>query len=130
MRESVHDALEWLRHESAHPSRDWSAMCLSSARQAWGLPVLAHDARAWWARVPDRFRHHTLPKDVPAGAFCYANIGSWGHAWIAGHHGNGFTVDYRRRGFIDRAPMNLPAWTHDSKVWWTAHPAPGVNLPL
>lgn len=130
MRHSVHDVLTWLAHQSQHPERNWAGLCLRSAREAWGLPVLAPSARDWWGHVVVNHRHHSLPKDVPAGAMCYANIGRYGHAWIAGHNGLGWTVDYRRRGWIDRAPMALSAWTHDSKVWWTDHPARGVVLPL
>jgi hypothetical protein len=98
---------------------------------AWGLPVLAPSARDWWARIPEGHRHHTTPEQTPAGAMCFANIGRYGHAWIAGRGGQGWTTDYRRHGQIDRAVMNLPNWTHDSRVWWTNF-VPGSRdiLPL
>lgn len=130
MRRSVQAALDWMAHEMQHRSQDWSGMCLRSARSAWGLPVLAPSARDWWARVPASHRHHTDVDQVPAGAMCYAPLGHYGHAWIAARGGQGFSTDYRRHGQIDRAPMNLPAWTHDQRVWWTNW-VPGAGpLPL
>lgn len=118
---SVQDVLDWLHRQVAHPSQNWDHMCLSSARQAWGLPVLAASAKLWWAKVPDSHKHHTHVDDVPAGAMCYSPMGSsrFGHAWIAGRNEAGFSVDFKRRGKIDRVPLAMTPWTGDTKVWWT-----------
>lgn len=131
MRKSVQDVLDWLDHQIDHPKQDWDHMCLSMTRQAWGLPVLAPSAKQWWAKVPDKYKKHTKPENVPAGAMCYGLPNStYGHAWIAGRGGKGFSVDYRRKGRVDRVPLALPAWTHDEKVWWTNF-VPGHGfLPL
>jgi hypothetical protein len=132
MRAKVQDVLDWLHHQIKHPSQDWDHMCLSSARQAWDLPVLANSAKNWWARIPADRRHHTTVENVPAGAMCYSPMGNsqYGHAWIAGRNGTGFSVDFRRKGHIDRVPLNMRAWTHDDKVWWTDYVPGHGSLPL
>lgn len=130
-RRKVQDVLDWCDHEVDHPSQWWAGLCLKMSRTAWGMPVVATSARLWWAKVPQGRRHHDYPKDVPAGAMLYAPLGTFGHAWIAGRDGIGFSIDYRRRGRVDRAAMNLPNWTHDSRVWWTDHDvSTGKRLPL
>lgn len=130
MRKSVQDALDWMDHQIDHPSQDWANRCQQSSREAWGLPAWGASAKIAWAKVPESHRHHDLPKDVPAGSLCFGMMNTtYGHAWIAGRGGTGFSVDYRRKHHIDRAPMNLPAWTHDDKVWWTNWTPYGV-LPL
>lgn len=133
-RAKVQDALDWLDHQITHPTQSWQGLCMSSARQAWGQPPWAASANKAWARVPLKYRHYTAVKDVPAGAVCFGLFNhTFGHAWIAGRgRGDkriGFSVDYRRKGFIDRAPLSLPAWTHDQKVHWTAWSPTGF-LPL
>ena len=131
MRHNVHDVIGWLHSEVHNPSQNWQAMCLRSARMAWGLPVIAPSARTWWAKVPEKHRHHAeAATDVPAGAMCYAPLGHWGHAWIMGHHGHAFSTDYHRRGRIDWVKHGaLSHWTHTNKVWWTDWTPKGM-LPL
>lgn len=130
MRKSVQDALDWLSNQSKHGTTNWQNRCQSAARQAWGLPAWGASAKIAWGKVPQSHRHHDLPENVPAGALCFGLMNStYGHAWVAGRKGQGFSTDYRRRGHIDRAPMNLPSWTHDNKVWWTNWTPFGI-LPL
>jgi hypothetical protein len=130
MRKHVQDAIDWMKAESVKPSRDWKNMCQSSARSAWGLAPWGESAKIAWGKVPQKHRHHDLPENVPAGALCFGMMDTkYGHAWIAGRNGNGFSTDYKRMHNIDRAPMNLPAWTKDQKVWWTAWTPFGM-LPL
>ena len=119
-RHSVQDVLDWCRHEMDHPSRNWDHDCMMMTRSALGQAPWAYSARLAYQRIPDRFRYYTPLSKVPAGVPCFGLLNTnWGHAWISARGDAGFTVDYRQRGRIDRAPVNLPAWTNDSKVRWT-----------
>ena len=119
-RKTVQDALDWCRAEIGHPSQDWTHRCMQMSRTAWGQPPWAYSANLAWARVPLKHRHHTHFSKVPAGVVCFGLFHTkYGHAWISGRGDAGFSVAYRERGHIDRCPVNLPAWTNDSKVWWT-----------
>jgi hypothetical protein len=131
---SVETTLEWCRDEVAHRSRDWTHDCMMMTRTALGQAPWAYSARLAYYRIPLKHRHYTLAKNVPAGAACFGLLNThWGHAWIAGRGAPdarvGFSVDYRRRGYIDRAPISLPSWTKDSKVRWTDWSPYGM-LPL
>jgi hypothetical protein len=131
MRPDVKAVMEWERAQVQHPSRNWRGLCLRSAREAWGLPVLAPSARSWWALIPPTRRYHTPPTEVPAGAMCYADIGHYGHAWIMGHNGTAFSTDYFRSGHIDHVRDGaLQRWTHDPKVFWTGYVPGHGRLPL
>jgi hypothetical protein len=134
MRRSVHDALTWLRHESEHPTANRKGLCQQTARLAWGLPAWSPSARQAWLKTPQGYRHYTKPEDVPPGALCYGLLThTYGHVWVAGHgpdHARvGWSIDYKRSGKVDRVPLLLPAWTHDSKVHWSDW-TPLGRLPL
>lgn len=130
-RAKVQDVLDWCDDEVDHPSMWLKGLCLRMTRMAWLMPVIAPNARTWWDRVPRDHRHHDFGDHVLAGAMLYAPLGTFGHAWIAGRDGIGFTIDYRRAGRVDRAPMNLPDWTHDARVWWTDFDvSKAARLPL
>ena len=119
-RSSVQEALDWCREEVANPSRNWDHKCLMMARSAWGQQPWAYSANLAWARVPEAHRHYTHFSKVPAGAVCFGLFNSkWGHAWISARGDAGFSVDYKARGRIDRAPVNLPSWTGSDMVHWT-----------
>ena len=134
-REHVQKVLDWCDEQVDDPSQNWTHRCMMMARTAWAQSPWAYSARLAWGRVPAQHRHYTLAKNVPAGAVCFGLLTNshWGHAWIAGRGKPdariGFTVDYRRRGHIDRAPLSLPAWTGDQKVRWTDWSPYGM-LPL
>jgi len=139
MRKKVQDTLDWLDGQIDHPTpppprKTWFHLCMAMSRMSWAQAIWATSARLGWARVPAKYQHYTTPDKVPAGAFCFGLLNTKsGHAWIAGRgkmdRRIGFTVDYRRRGQVDRAPLNLPAWTNDQKVRWTAW-TPFGFLPL
>ena len=139
MRESVQDVLDWCDRQIDHPTPppgedDWDHLCMAMARTAWGQSPWATSARLAYARVPKRRLYVTAADQVPAGAICFGLLNTVsGHAWIAGRRAPagpvGFTVDYRRRGHIDRAPLALPAWTGTQKVTWTDW-SPFGRLPL
>jgi hypothetical protein len=132
MRTSSKDVIAWLNTQAGPKGKPvWRALCLKSSRMAWNLPVLAPDANAWWRSVAHKHRHETLPKDVPAGAMCYAPIGKWGHAFIADGHGGCYSTDFYRRGRIDHVKDGaLTAWTHRKTVLWTDHTPDGHPLPV
>lgn len=140
-RKKVQSVLDWLDGQIDHPTppppnKTWYHLCLASVRMAWNDPPWATSANLWWDKVPKKYRHHTTMDKVPAGAPCAGLFSTVpGHAWTAGRgtmaRRIGFTVDYRRKGRIDRAPLNLPNWTHDQKVWWTGlDTLTGDFLPL
>ena len=123
-RKHVQDVLDWCRHEIDHPSQNWHYRCMSFARQAWDQPPWAITAKLAWARVPAKHRHYTHFSKVPAGAVCFGLFNTRaGHAWISARG------DYKRDGHVDRCPVNLPAWTNDSKVHWTDW-SPWGMLPI
>lgn len=141
-RKRVQPVLDWLDHQIDHPHHptppspadSWLRLCMMMSRSAWDQSPWATSANLAWNRVPAKYRHHTRPNQVPAGAICFGLFNSRsGHAWVAGRgtmdRRIGFTVDYRRSGRIDRAPLNLPNWTHDTLVWWTGW-SPFCLLPL
>ena len=115
------EAIDWMIHQIDHPSQPtWAHLCQSSVRQALGLPAWAASAKIAHSKTPKKELHHTAVGDVPPGSICYGLLNTKsGHAWLSGHKGFGFSVDYKRRGKIDRVPLALPAWTHDEKVLWT-----------
>jgi hypothetical protein len=130
MRKNVSEVIAWLDHQVKHPTQNWQHMCMSSARQAWGQAPWAPSARLAYARVPKNRLHRSLPKDVPAGAVCFGLLNTtYGHAWISAGNGMGYSVDYKRRGQIDKVPVNLPGWTKDPKVTWTDW-SPFGDLPI
>lgn len=122
------EAVEWMIHQINHPTQDWRAKCQSSVRQALGLPAWAPSARIAFEHTPHKELHpvhaHT---HVPKGAIVYGLTDhTYGHAWLAGGHNHqgaehqhAFSVDYRRRGQIDRVPLMLPHWTHNKGIWFT-----------
>lgn len=131
----LHHLIAWEQEQVAHGPAVWQGLCMKHARSAWGLPVQAPSAKAFYewvkAHHPNRL-HHTDYREVPGGAIVLdPNLSKWGHAWIAAPaKGVGWSSDYKRRGHIDRVPLHLPAWRHgDTKVWWTNISQQGV-LPV
>lgn len=132
---TLKQVIDWEHNEVKHGAARWQGLCMSHSRTAWGLPVQAPSAKAFYEWVKAHHRnhlHHTDYRNVPAGAIVLdPNLSKWGHAWIAGgKRGVGFSSDYVRRGHIDRVPLHLPHWRHgDKKVWWTDISQQGV-LPV
>jgi len=121
----LHGLIEWEQHEVHHGGAVWAGLCMKHSRTAWGLPVQAPSAKAFYEWVRDhhpQHLHHTDYRHVPGGAIVLdPRLSRWGHAWIATkHNGVGWSSDYRRHGHIDRVPLHLPAWRHgDTHVFWT-----------
>jgi hypothetical protein len=130
----VQKVIDWCADQIHDPSQSWFRRCMQMSRTAWLQPSWGYSAKIAYYKIPAKHRHYTLAKNVPAGAVCFGLLHTtYGHAWIAGRGAPdarvGFSVDYRRRGQIDRAPLSLPAWTNDSKVRWTDW-SPFGMLPL
>ena len=115
------EAIEWFKHQIDHPSKNWAGLCQSSVRTSLGLPAWAPSAKAAFNATPVRELHQVHHwQEVPPGAIMYGLMGyKYGHAWLAGHHGHGFSIDYKRRGRIDKAPLLLRHWTHGTGIFWT-----------
>lgn len=122
------DAVAWLRHEAAHPSADWTALCERLARSAYGLPANYPTAEAHAAAIPADRRHGHNPG--PAGGLVlYRNSGA-GHIVVLlgdGHGGRGWRAmtndSPQRRGRVHEVDdaRTLAPWCH-AREWFTADP--------
>lgn len=134
MRKDVNEVLAWCEKQRRESKGGRKGLCQQMSREAWGLPAWAPSANKAWALIPPEHRHHTPVSEVPPGALCFGLFShTYGHAWIAGRNGHGYSIDYKRSGQVDRVPLNLPHWTGDTKVWWTDVAVIGgkiVHLPL
>ena len=116
----VKSALAWMHDQSLHGGPKWQHKCQSSVRSALGLHAWATSARKAYEMTPKSELHYTPVSEVPTGAICYGLLNTtYGHAWLAAGNGMGYSVDYKRRGYIDLCPLSLPAWTKDNKVHWS-----------
>ena len=112
-------ALKWLADQSANPTQSWKGLCQSSARQAWSCPAWASSAKDAWAAVHDRYKvecpdykDKSWWQHVPAGAILYSvpPTSKYGHAWVAAGDMTGWSVDYKRSGYIDLVEIRLKGW--------------------
>ena len=110
----VDGAIEWLANQSKNPTQSWKGLCQSSCRQAYGLPAWASSATQAWAAVDKKYKVECPDyKDkswwsaIPRGAIIYSTAGKYGHAWIADNDMTGWSVDYKRSGYIDRVEIRL-----------------------
>ena len=113
----VDGAIKWLKNQSKSPSQSWKGLCQSSCRQAYGLPAWAPSATQAWHSVKDKYKvkckDHTDKSwwaAIPRGAIIYSTAGQYGHAWIADDDMTGWSVDYKRNGYIDRVEIRLKGW--------------------
>ena len=113
----VQGALKWMENESKHGGPNWTCLCQSSVRQAYGMPAWAPSAKQAWESVGSKYKTPITRYDdkewwqsVPAGAILYSTSGTYGHAWMAAGDMSCWTVDYVRRGFIDKADIRLKQW--------------------
>jgi hypothetical protein len=124
-------AIEWMKTQVAKKTKGWDHRCQSSVRQAFNLGAWAPSAKAAWLATPQKYRHHTKVADVPPGMPCYGLFHTqWGHVWLSGHHGVGYSVDYRVRGQISAVPLDMAAWTHTPGMVYWANWVNGHVLPI
>ncbi|NBQ37507.1 MAG: hypothetical protein EBU42_08085 [Synechococcus sp.] len=114
----MEQALAWMEKQSKSPSQDWTCLCQSSVRQAYGMPAWAPSAKQAWDAVGSKYKHPVTKYDdkgwwasIPAGGIVYSLAGTYGHAWLSAGDMAGWTVDYVRRGHIDLADIRLKGWS-------------------
>jgi hypothetical protein len=117
----------WLLKQSKEAGPVWNNLCQSLARQAVSCPAWAPSAKQAWHAVNSKYRHTITRWDdkewwasVPRGAILYSTSGSVGHAWTAAGDGAAWSNDYKRKGWCDKVPVNLPNWRTviQSTVGW------------
>ena len=117
--------IAWSRAQVRNPTQDWTGLCQSHCRQAYGVPAWASSAILAWERIPAAHRHPSAnPADAPRGALLYYRGGKYGHVAIAiGKRTNRSCLsnDYVRRGEIDVAPRDFKRWGLHYVGWstWT-----------
>lgn len=117
-------AIAWARNQITHPSQDWSGMCQSFVREAFGVPPTnystAYDA---WNRSPHK-HPETSGANIPAGVPVFWSGGTTGagHTVISIGGGQCISTDILRRGKADIASIdgitsswgeNFLGWTED-----------------
>jgi hypothetical protein len=116
---NVDKAIEWMEKESKNPSQSWKGLCQSTCRRAYSMGPFGGSAREAWGNVNSRFKVNiTNYKDkewwqsVPRGAILYSvpPNSKYGHAWLANGDMTGWSVDYKRSGFIDLVEIRLKGW--------------------
>lgn len=114
MRSSVKDVLDWGRAQIEEDAVDWSGLCQSFCRQAYGVEPWATSAIHAWGAIPRAYKVTGRPVNLaPRGAILYYAGGNSGHAALAvgvATHDKCLSVDYQRQGRIDFAPRDFPRW--------------------
>jgi hypothetical protein len=114
MRSSVQEVMAWSRHQIDHPTQDWSGLCQSHCRQAYGVGAWSDSAIHAWGLIPRKFKIAGRdPYKAPRGALLYYAGGKYGHVAIAAGiktHDKCLSNDYVRQGHIDYCDRKFPRW--------------------
>jgi len=120
---SVKKQQEWAKGQINNPSQSWDGMCQSFSRQSYGMGGFGSSATIAWGNVSSKYKHEiTKYSDkewwaaVPQGAILYSTSGTYGHAWLACGDGAAYSNDYKRKGKIDKVPIDLPGWGNVKKA--------------
>lgn len=125
-------ALSWARDQVARPTQDWTRLCLSFVRQAYGLPVVWPRASVAWEKA--KLKHPTSDAStIPAGVPVF-----WAPNHVAISTGGGMCIstDARRKGKPDPVAIDsltsqwgltLLGWTEDLNGTGVWKPAPKAN---
>ena len=120
---SVKKQQEWAKGQINNPSQSWDGMCQSFSRQSYGMGGFGGSATIAWGNVSDKYKHKiTKYSDkewwagIPVGALLYSTSGTYGHAWISAGDGSCYSNDYKRKGKIDKCPIDLPGWSNVKKA--------------
>lgn len=122
---TVNDVIAWSRDQRDDPTQDWSGLCQSHCRQAYGVRAWAASAIIAWRLIPDAHKHKGgSPEDAPRGALLYYEGGQYGHVAIATGiktDDKCLSNDYVERGKIDYAPRSFARWGLRYVGWsaWT-----------
>ena len=120
---SVKKQQEWAKGQINNPSQNWDGMCQSFARQSYGMGGFGSSATIAWGNVSDKYKHKITKysdkewwSSIPQGALIYSDSGTYGHAWIAAGDSAAYSNDYKRKGKIDKVPVDLPGWSNVKKA--------------
>jgi hypothetical protein len=65
---NVNQVITWSRNQVKDPTQDWTALCQSHCRQAYGVPAWAGSAIIAWRKIPKRQKKTGgKPSDAPRG---------------------------------------------------------------
>jgi hypothetical protein len=122
---NVNEVITWSRNQVKDPTQDWTGLCQSHCRQAYGVGPWAASAIIAWRAIPAAQKTvGGTPSDAPRGSLLYYDIGQFGHVAIAigkRTHGSCLSNDYVRRGMIDACSREFPRWGVKYLGWsaWT-----------
>ena len=125
LKRDVEEAITWAWGQVKNPTQDWTGLCQSFCRQAYGVPAWAPSAIKAWQKIP---KAHKVaggkPSDAPRGALIYFEGGKYGHVAVAigkKTSNSCLSNDYVKRGAINRAPREFPRWGIRYVGWsaWT-----------
>jgi len=122
---NINEVITWSRNQIKDPTQDWTGLCQSHCRQAYGVPAWAGSAIIAWRAIPAAQKHPGIkPSSAPRGSLLYYDIGKFGHVAIAiGKRTNASCLsnDYVRQGMIDACSRDFPRWGATYLGWsaWT-----------
>jgi len=129
---NVNEVITWSRNQVKDPTQDWTGLCQSHCRQAYGVGPWAASAIIAWRSIPAAQK--TIggkPSDAPRGSLLYYDIGQFGHVAIAigkRTHGSCLSNDYVRRGMIDACSREFPRWGVKYLGWSAFTPYGSLRL--
>ena len=122
---NINEVITWSRNQIKDPTQDWTGLCQSHCRQAYGVGAWAGSAIIAWRAIPAAQKHPGIkPSSAPRGSLLYYDIGKFGHVAIAiGKKTNTSCLsnDYVRQGMIDACSRDFPRWGAIYLGWsaWT-----------
>ena len=129
---NVNEVITWSRNQVKDPTQDWTGLCQSHCRQAYGVGAWAGSAIIAWRAIPAAQKHPGIkPSSAPRGSLLYYDIGKWGHVAIAiGKKTNVSCLsnDYVRRGMIDACSREFPRWGATYLGWSAWTPSGSLRL--
>ena len=64
---NINEVITWSRNQVKNPTQDWTGLCQSHCRQAYGVPAWAPSAIAAWHKIPEAQKQklEALPPETP-----------------------------------------------------------------
>jgi hypothetical protein len=79
---NINEVITWSRNQVKDPTQDWTGLCQSHCRQAYGVPAWAGSAIIAWRKIPAAQKTvGGKPSDAPRGALLYYDIGQFGRMY-------------------------------------------------
>lgn len=109
------EALDWAAHESAHPSKVWTRLCLQFSRSAFN--VASRYPTAENAFFNTTKRHTSWPP--PAAVPIWWTNGRSGHVAVSAGGGKCWSTDFKRTGHVDLVNIEdiTRAWNQVFQGW-------------